>query len=210
MSHGIKDLVVLVADKSMKAAIVGLLSRPQAIGINGINYDVFVLSKDNDPGCRSKGHHHLKPMIPDYRHALIIFDRVGCGQEKKSRIELEEDVTANLKNSGWDDRAAAIVIDPELENWVWSDSPHVEECLSWKDKQPTLRNWLIENNLWAEKTPKPLDPKAAMEKALRKVRKPRSSSIYGNIAQRVSLEKCTDASFKKFKETLKNWFPLKK
>jgi hypothetical protein len=31
-----------------------------------------------------------------------------------------------LFTSGWENRAAAVVLDPELEIWVWSDSPEVE------------------------------------------------------------------------------------
>jgi hypothetical protein len=45
-----------------------------------------------------------------------------------------------------------------------------------------------------------------LEKALRIVRKPRSSSIYFQLAQRISFRNCTDASFSKLKLCLTRWF----
>lgn len=55
---------------------------------------------------------------------------------------------------------------------------------------------------------KPERPKEAMEQALRMVRLPRSSALYRQLAQQVSLARCTDASFLKFKALLQNWFAM--
>jgi hypothetical protein len=53
---------------------------------------------------------------------------------------------------------------------------------------------------------KPKDPKAIMEKALKKSRLPRSSAIYANLASTVTLKNCQDKSFNDFKSALVNWF----
>ena len=45
-----------------------------------------------------------------------------------------------------------------------------------------------------------------IEHALRTVRLPRSAALYRQLAQQVSLTRCTDASFLKFKVTLQKWF----
>ena len=199
------DLVVLVPDKDMESAIAGLLSRPQALGIRQMKFKIYVHTTGHDSGCLRDSHNFLRSMTNLYAHALVLFDRFGCGQEEQSRESLEQIVEQRLSDSGWDDRAAVIVLDPELEIWVWSNSPHVDRCLGWKGKQPKLRHWLCSQGLWPENKLKPSDPKKAIEQALRKVQKPRSSSLYEQLAKAVSLQGCTDRAFAKFKEVLQRW-----
>ncbi len=202
-----KDLVVLVADRNIEYAMKGLLSRSEAIDIREITYDIHV-HPEHDTGCLLHGCEFLRPFVNGYLHALIIFDHDGCGQEIMIRTDLENDIERQLSGSGWDNRAAAIVIDPELEIWVWSDSPHVESILGWAGRQPDLRTWLGEKGYFAEEQIKPSQPKNAMETALRMVQKPRSSSIFLQLAQNVSVNRCRDQAFLKFKNTLRTWFPL--
>lgn len=54
---------------------------------------------------------------------------------------------------------------------------------------------------------KPTRPKEAMEYALKLARKPRSASIYLDLASKVSL-KASEAAFDRFRTTLQTWFPL--
>lgn len=98
-----------------------------------------------------------------------------------------------------------IVFKPELEIWLWVDSPHTANELGW-DNYPNLKDFLIQRGLWISGKLKPDRPKEAVEAALWKRKIPRSSSIYYNIAKKVSLERCTDASFHNFKSLLKRWF----
>ncbi|WP_419659868.1 hypothetical protein Dvar_01990 [Desulfosarcina variabilis str. Montpellier] len=201
------DLAVLTADKNMKFALEGLLSRPQALAVRPISA-VFYIHPESDPGCLLHAHSFLRSFTKQFAHAIVMFDREGCGQEEKSRDELEKQVTTELSRSGWSERAAVIVIDPELENWVFSDSPEVEAALGWKGNAPPLRKWLEKKEYLLAGQIKPAHPKEAMEEALRYIRMPRSSSIYGNIARRVSVGRCTDDAFQKLKTTLHEWFPL--
>ncbi len=100
-----------------------------------------------------------------------------------------------------------IVIDPELENWVWSRSIHVATALGWRDPTLDVREWLLDQNYLADTTQsKPTPPKEAMEAVLRHARKARSSAIYRAIANNVSLTSCDDPSFVKFRQTLLTWF----
>jgi len=84
----------------------------------------------------------------------------------------------------------------------------VDRALGWTGKSPSLRAWLVDQNYLARGEIKPARPKEAMEAALRHVRMPRSSSIYGNLAQHVGFGRCTDGAFQKLKETLQAWFPV--
>lgn len=130
-----KDLALLVADKNMEGALRGLLSRPKSLGLREIAFDLYV-HPERDHGCLLRSHHFLRPFSHQYAHALVLLDRDGCGQESVDRATLERQVEDHLAASGWADRAAAIVIDPELEIWVWSDSPHIATALGWASDGP--------------------------------------------------------------------------
>ena len=172
-----EDLVVLVPGRDEQAALEGLFSRPQALGIREVRPN-YQRHPDRDPGCLLKADVFLRREARRFRHVLVMFDRVGCGRDALTREELEAEVEGRLSQSGWNDRATVVVIDPELEAWVWSDSPHVAEQLGWAGREPPLGDWLRGRGLLSDGKVKPHDPKAAVEKALWAARKRRSSAIY--------------------------------
>lgn len=200
-----EHVIILVADKNMEQTVAGVCSRPEAIGVRAFTHRILV-HPGRDPGCLLEGVEFLSVFQSQFAHALIMFDRIGCGREAQTRDQLEQDMEEALNRSGWDTRATAIVIDPELEAWVWSDSPHVARILGWQEREPPLRQWLVDQKWLAADAFKPSLPKEAMEHALRTVRLPRSAALYRQLAQQVSLSRCTDASFLKFKTTLQDWF----
>ena len=53
------------------------------------------------------------------------------------------------------DWAAPAVIDPELEAWVFSASPHVPDVIGWKQSRLPIRKALEVRNLWAAADAKP-------------------------------------------------------
>jgi len=114
---------------------------------------------------------------------------------------MEERLEANL----WNGRAAAIVIDPELEIWAWANSPHVARVLGWSDLE--LRDWLQAKGFLLPGQSKPVKPKEAWNQALRMRKKPRSNAFFEDLAQRVTLTGCVDPAFGKLKTTLQGWFP---
>lgn len=201
------DLVLLVADKNIDFGVRGVLSRPRAIGIHSIEAQSFVHPK-RDPACLHEADDFLRPFVHSYRHALVMFDRHGSGHEDRSGEELAADVRARLAASGWDDRADAVVLDPELEAWVFSPSPNVESCLGWR-RSPRIRTWLERQGFWSTDAPKPGDPRAALERVLFEIKRPRSAAIYECLGKRVSLNSCVDAAFVRFRETLVRWFALR-
>ena len=200
-----KDLVVLTADKNTQFALRGVLSRHQSLDIRKPEADFFV-HPGRDPGVYHNAHDYLRVALRTHRRALVVMDRVGSGQEDKSREELENVLERAMSQSGWQDRAAAVVLDPEIETWVWSNSSHVEHELGWLQQEKGLRPWLQEQGFLEEGSLKPEKPKEAMEAALRVVRKPRSSAIYQNLAEKVGLSRCQDPAFLKLKTVLQAWF----
>lgn len=149
-----KDLVALVADRSIEAGIRGLLSRPRALGIRSVEFEVFT-HPGRDPGCYHRAHDFLRPLSRQFRRALVIFDRAWEGAPLQDPQALEADVRERLRYGGGADWADVVVINPELEAWVWSDSPHVDECLGWHGRVPSLREWVREKGLWPEGAAKP-------------------------------------------------------
>lgn len=199
-----KDLVVLAADRSIEQAVAGILDRPEAIGIRAIMTKLLV-HPERDPGCFHSGADLVAPFAGEWSRALVIFDLAWEGAPHANSAALAEVVDEKLK-SAWGNRARTIVIDPELEVWVWSDSPHVARALGWKKRRPKLRAWLEKCEIWEPGRPKPADPKLAVERTLRETRIPRSSAVYREIAGKVSLDRCEDPSFKLLLSTLRSWF----
>ena len=112
-----------------------------------------------------------------------------------------------MASSGWEDRAEVIVLNPEIEVWVFAASPHVERCLGWPQEDRPLRQWLESQGLWQKGQAKPSDPRAALERALGKAKRARSSALYRALGQRVGTKNCADPAFVKFRDVLRGWFP---
>jgi hypothetical protein len=196
-----KDLIILVADTTIKACIEGVL--PRVNRTRDFSYDV-ITHRNRDGGCRTQSGDLLNPLATNYHKSIIIFDREGSGGEHLSREELEQSVEQSLKDF-WEDRVAVIVIDPELETWIWVPSAHVAEATNWQSIDD-LFSWLEQENWKIETDAKPSRPKEALEAALRKSKKPFSSSIHKAIAEKASYKHCTDPAFLKLIATLCEWF----
>jgi hypothetical protein len=200
------DLVFLVPCLDLWETMHGLLNRPEALGIRPISYRPFKHTL-RDSGAFRGCQEMLRTEVRRARHALVLCDQHGCGREHLSRDELEADMERRLAQNGWEGRSAAVVIDPEAEAWFWSDSPHVAEVLGWSSGHASLRDWLMGMGYLQPGAAKPSQPDEALDKALRIAKKARSSSLFRHLAERVSLERCTDPAFLKLKSVLRAWFP---
>lgn len=198
-----KDLVVLAPDKNTEAAMKALLEhRRDALGLRPITFDIFVHPR-RDPGVYNEAEEFLRPLQSQYLYALVLFDFAFDGAPPDARTAQNE-VQEKLNRSGWEGKSAVVVIDPELEIWIFADSAHVIQELA--DGNRALFEGVIANYGTMPNTPKPQKPKEAMEELLRRIRRPRSSAIYGALANRVSLKGCTDPAFARLREILQGWF----
>lgn len=177
---------------------------PSKLGLAAVNYRIIIAPR-HDGEARTRAHELLRPFVRTARYALVVFDREGCGSNSH-REELENQTLAKLTENGWDGRASVVVIDPELEVWVWSGSPKVDATLGWSGRRTPLRDELKKRGFLASGKFKPQQPKSAMLWALREARKPRSSSLFKELAGEVSWERCSDPAFLKLKSTLETWF----
>jgi hypothetical protein len=199
------DLVVLAADKSIEQATRNLLTRSGDFKIRPITFAIFV-HPNHDSGCRQNSAELLRSFLRTHSRALVIFDRHGCGSPD-SASELQSSVELKLTANGWQDRCRAIAIDPELETWVWTPSPHVTQGLGWPGSYGTLIEWLAANGFGLSEAGKPIDPKAALRRCLRSKNIPWSASLFGTLASQVAIDGCSDAAFQRLRTTLAEWFP---
>ena len=203
-----RDLIIAVADSYQEKVMEALLPRvPLSSGTRAFTYDI-VRNIGNDSGSYNDSHELLRPAIKQYHFALVLFDYEGTGVENvRTREQAESDVEGLLSANGWLNRNAVAVIKPEIENWIWLDSPHVQSAIGW-ERQESLYTWARANGKMADDDFKPIRPKETMEEALRISNTSKSSAIYKKIAASVSYKKCVDPAFQKVITKLTEWFPI--
>lgn len=207
-----RDCVFLLADKNMRASFEGFFSRQgfqQSLGCGWIDIDpmqdLIFAAGDNDPGLYTRAHELLRPFLNTHRHAVVVLDALWDGSP--GAINICTHIESLLSANGWEtDRCVVIVIDPELENWVWQRSIHVAREIGF-DNIDEMNADVDLLNAWPEKQYKPTTPKETLETILRKKRIPRSSAIYRNITAKVSISDCRDEAFIKLIGKLREWFP---
>ena len=199
-----KDLFLLVADKNARFTLEGALNRPKSLGIRPITFDVRVHS-GRDGGARTSGPEIIGLEHRRFHHAMLVFDFEGSGTDSPNAVELEQDLDRRLALQ-WQERAKAIVIDPEVDAWIWAADSVIEPEIGWPAGSG-LRPWLREQGYAFDAREKPIRPKEALEAALSRIKLPRSSAIYRRIADRASMRRCTDPAFHRFRLALASWFP---
>jgi hypothetical protein len=210
-----RDCVFLVADKNMQATFEGFLTREKfcrSLGCGDFAFDadedLRVAAGDNDPGLYTRGHELLRPFRATHRHAIVVLDAEWEGAPKATIIA--QNMSQNIQATGWEKpNFRVIVIDPELENWIWQRSEHVAQGLGFESNADMAEDGDFQKN-WPQGQDKPDAPKELLETILRKKRIPRSSSLYKRITSCVSARACRDSAFLELKKTLKVWFPPSK
>jgi hypothetical protein len=204
-----RDCVFLLADHTMAEVFKAFLGRTQfhqSLGCGAFtfdpNHDIVVDEAGNDPGVYNRAHLLLEPYQNSYHRAVVVLDAAWEGSPNATAIAtgIEENLRGRWENY------IVVVIDPELEVWIWQDNQHVAEAFRYRGNPP-LREWLKQSGDWPEGHTKPTDPKAAVEKVLRYTRTPRSAAVYRKVVSRISVHSCTDPAVRKLVERLRMWFP---
>jgi len=207
-----RDVIFLIADLECEATLRGFFSRDQfhrSLSCGRFSFDLKEdLLRDTvgkDPGVWKNAHQLLRTKRLTHERAMIILDNAWDGSPDVEAIE--RDISNNMIASGWPrDRFEVVVIDPELECWIWQDNSHVDEAFG-HERPPSLRVRLREASLWPEDQSKPPDPKRAVEMTNSWYRFGAPSAVFNEIASRVSIRGCTDPAFLKMRGALQRWFP---
>lgn len=210
-----RDCFFLVADKNMEFVLRGLFGRAglhRSIGCSTFVFDVTedcLIAAYRDPDVQKKSADYTRTKQLTHKNLVVMLDSAWDGSPGAEAIR--EQIANDLRRGGWpENRFAVIVIDPELEVWMWQESPHVHDALAFDPDRfgaPSLRGWLADRGLWFPHEKKPRDPKKAFTTVLAEASRPRSSTIYKKIASRVSLNECTDPAFNTLCDALRRWFP---
>jgi hypothetical protein len=133
----VSDILFFVADKDMAEAVGGLMDRDQIHRIVGCapfmfdtRLDIKIAAGQNDPGLYVRANELLRPLAADYPHAVVIVDEEWNGSPGAE--EIERVLRAHLTDAGWSEaNSLGIVVRPEADVWLWSDSPHAATALGW-------------------------------------------------------------------------------
>ena len=201
------DCIFLLADGQMEAVFRGFLERSdfdKRLHVSAFTFETAV-APNKDPGVYNDADIILRPYQKTHRFAVVVLDNDWEGSPGIAMMQAK--IAEKLLLSGWEqERFEIIVINPELENWIWQDSPHIAEVFRFK-LHASLREWLREQHLWESGDPKPARPKEAVEKTLRATRTPVSGDLYRRITARVGIRNCLDPAFQTLCAALQLWFP---
>jgi len=212
-----KELLFRVADKCMAESIAGVFDRmawEHVIGCRRFEFDnrvgsgdIKVASGRNDPGLFSEGCELVRPFFGEYRRVVMIVDEDWKGSPKAEKIEAR--LRDHLVRAGWShDDVLPLVVCPEVDVWLWSESPHSAAALgwpSWAELRPALERegWIRPGQA------KPDQPKEAADWALRHCghNARRSAALYRQVASKASIKRCEDTSLERLLNALRTWFP---
>jgi hypothetical protein len=207
----VKDLFVFTADADALAVVRAVLARPQAIGIRPITYEVD-RHTGRDPGMVKDGPELIRMRIRKnaFSKVVLIWDHEGSGWEAKSPKTARDQIRTRLVQVTWRDHSEAVVVVPEIEEWIWRHSASVarhlgigtDKLLQWIERFCALHGTDCA-------TCKAQSPKELLEFSLyqRYTRRPLPRD-FERIAKAATLTDWqASQSFASFAETLRSWFP---
>ncbi len=117
-----KDLFVFTADADALAVIRSVLDRPSAIGIRPITCDVD-RHFGRDSGMVKDGPELIRMRVKktEVQNVMLIWDHHGSGEESRPPEKSRAAIQLRLRQVTWEDRSDAVVVVPEVEEWLWHD-----------------------------------------------------------------------------------------
>jgi hypothetical protein len=200
-----RDVVFLVADGAMQQVLVGFLGRPHRYRSLGCGPFAFerediVVAPNRDPGVYGYTRELLRPFEKSHQRAVVMLDAAWDGSPGAGAIRAE--IEAALVD--FRSQSAVIVIDPEIEAWIWQDNPHVAAAFKCRSD---IREVLRRSGHWPDGQPKPPDPKAALDYLRKRHGADRSNAAFRRLAEQISVGACVDPAFGRLRDALRTWFP---
>jgi hypothetical protein len=201
-----RDVVFLLADGAMEQMLCGFFAREQfhvRLGCGAFDFDPrqdIIVAPTKDPGVYNTARELLQQQEQLHERAVVILDADWKGSPGAEAIQAR--ITESL--TGVWDEFAVIVIEPELEAWIWQGSnPHVAPAFKCPS---TYRDLLRESGHWPDDARKPPDPKAALTHLRRRHRADKSNAAFRRLAGFISVKGCADPAFGQLQSTLQKWF----
>jgi hypothetical protein len=205
-----QDLYVLAADADAKALLDEILgSRHRSFGMREISFYVE-RSTSRDWGMVIDGPERVRGKKALYNKLVLIWDYHGSGWETKNKKvappECQSRIIKRLAGVSWKDNSAAIILVPELEEWLWRDPESIRQCLELSAPQmdEAIQRYAKKKNKKVEHC-KSNCPKELLRELF--LRKPLPED-FKNIASRANLDSWRrSSSFNTLVTTLATWFP---
>jgi hypothetical protein len=206
-----RDLFVFTADADALAVVRAVLSRPKAIGIREIDFEVD-RHVQHDPGMVTNGPEIVRMRVQKAacQNVLLLWDHHGSGWDQKTPDEARKAIRLRLDQATWRDRSEAVVIVPELEEWLWHNPASIARRLG--VAVGTLEQWageFAEGQGTDYPTCKEHTPKELFRNSVYRCRKGRPlPEDFEQIALRAGLKDWQKSpTFAAFVTILRTWFP---
>lgn len=126
-----KDLFVLTADADAEAFISTVLSRHEALGVRPLAFEVRRFP-GRDPGMVKEGPEIARRLVDkrEYARLVLVWDHQGSGWHQREPADAVRLVEVRLHGVTWESRSAAVVVVPELEEWLWHCQPALARRLN--------------------------------------------------------------------------------
>ena len=213
-----RDVIFHLADEHMEKGLKAFFSRDdwhyamacRKVDINTEgDADILRVPGCTDGGTWKHAAENLVPFREKYTRAVIILD--ADFEPHPGADVLQRDVTADMLASGWAaERFAVVVIQPELEAWLWAPNINVALAFGHKDFDQ-LRGALEKEKLWNPGEPKPHDIKRARDRAARLGGKKTGGPIFKGVFNAISkkaLDRCVEPGFQVMRAAMQAWFPV--
>lgn len=212
--EGSAKLIVVVADKAYERVLNEVFARHREAGFRSVDCRIV---PDPFHDSSRKLTELLRPYLREYDHALVFRDLAGSGFEQKGARKLEEDLEEQMRANGWlHKKYAAIVSEPEIEDWLRLPSASLLELLQARakkrrdqvrDSQRVLER-LVTTHGGRDERGKACKPKEVFEGLVRHYGIPPANALLGFLAKREPLDGCLSHSFNRLLQVLRDWFPL--
>lgn len=206
----LKDLFVLTADLDARVTMQAVLRRHHSLSIRPISFDVD-RHPMRDAGVVGNGPELVRKFKGRYRKVLLLWDHHGSGWHKLSPEECVSKIQNRLDGVSWQGHSGAVVMVPELEEWLWHNEPSVCRRLgiSSGDLQAWIEEFAVRQKLGVTEV-KQSYPKELFEYVcLDKIGRTISPKDFEEIARHASLVDWQKSkSFKSVVSLLRAWFPV--
>ncbi len=212
-----RDVIFHLADQHMEAGFRAFFARADWHHVLGC--DQFTIDADSERDIYRKGgytdgglwkhaHTNLTPFKEEYRRAVIVLD--ADFEPHPGSETLQADISRNMLAAGWEENSfCVVVIDKELEAWLWAPNLNVAKAFGHNDFEQ-MRAALAAKQLWDDGAPKPNDLKRARDLAAKlggkRTGSPIFRGVFGGISKR-ACDLCQEEGFTSMRAAIRTWFP---
>src|SRR6266436_3081128 len=166
---------------------------------------VDVRNENTDGGIHRRAHMLLRRYTRSHQNAVVMLDKKFGGQLPAAVVR--EEIRNNLLHNGWSAECVeVVVIDPELEVWLWQRrNPHIARAFRYNGAI-SLEEFLEAEGFWPSAAVKPPKPKDAAHLLLRRYRAGVPMVVYRLTIEHISVSGCQDPAFSRLVGALRRWF----